>query len=118
MRGIIFQHAPLKDRARLLRRVTILDDVGCWIWTGARKPRGYGNFKLAGRWIAPHILAWLWTTGSRRGRRLVDHLCRNRMCVAPHHLELVTHARNTLRGVGPTAAQHRRRCETGCRRCR
>lgn len=44
----------------------------------------------------------------------VDHLCKNRACSNPDHLEQVTGKENTLRGMGPTAQNARKNiCKNG-----
>jgi hypothetical protein len=71
----------------------------CWNWT-ASKRNGYGRIWLFGdephQREAHHVAVFL-TTGSWALGEL-DHLCRNRACVNPDHLEEVTHRENTSRG--------------------
>lgn len=72
---------------------------GCWVWTGARAPYGYGRLTRNYRgWLA-HRRSWWLLHGSlpQKGYDL-DHLCRNPPCVNPDHLELVTHQENNRRG--------------------
>src|SRR6266849_5089721 len=75
----------------------------CWEWTGALW-RGYGYFRT---WIA-HRVAYELLVGPIPPEKQVDHLCRNRGCVNPEHMELVTSYENILRGEGPTAANKRK----------
>lgn len=80
-------------------------DLGpCWVWTGSRNQSGYGNFAVhqADVWKA-HRFSYLLAHGELRGDLEVDHLCRNRGCVNPRHLEEVTHLENTLQSGNPTA---------------
>lgn len=83
---------------RFLRYVQKVES-GCWEWTGALDPSGYGAFKDEnGRKINAHR----WHHESQRGAvpkgLQIDHLCRNRKCVNLEHLEVVTPRMNTRRG--------------------
>lgn len=85
---------------------------GCWQWNKSLCD-GYGEFRVAHpvkRWKA-HRFAYLLYKGELP--EFLDHLCRNRGCVNPDHLEGVTKRENILRGVGITAKQAR---QTHCKR--
>jgi len=76
----------------------------CWEWLGARTRGGYGQFRAdCGSLVLAHRFAWETQNGPIPDGRHIDHLCRNRACVNPAHLEPVTPRTNTLRGVGLTA---------------
>lgn len=81
---------------------------GCWTWTGLRRGRGYGVFHVgqsafvAHRWIYERI------HGSVDADLKMDHLCRNRLCVNPEHLEPVTDRVNILRGESQSAENARK----------
>jgi len=75
---------------------------GCWVWTAARVT-GYGRFRLAGKQVGAHRLAYELLVGPIPDGLTIDHLCRNRACVNPSHLEPVTGRVNTLRGFAPPA---------------
>lgn len=71
--------------------------TGCWIWTGSKSRDGYGRVRrgeVASRWVYQILRGEI-----REGLEL-DHLCKNRICVNPDHLEPVTHKENILRGDG------------------
>jgi len=92
---------------RFLAKVDKTED-GCWNWTAACISVGYGNFKVPGG----HILAHRWAYENLGGRELdaglvIDHLCRNRRCVNPAHLEQVTNRENCIRGEAPNMRAHR-----------
>lgn len=82
---------------------------GCWEWTGALFHGGYGRFKAAGRDTVAH--RWAYELAGKRvapGLQL-DHLCRNRKCVNPEHLEAVCGRTNVvLRGKTITAENHQK----------
>lgn len=68
----------------------------CWIWTACLQPNGYGKFGYHGRTWLTHRLAFERLTGEVHTDPL-DHLCRNRACANPAHLERVTTAINNQR---------------------
>jgi len=74
----------------------------CWEWRGARS-RGYGCFNDGDRTVIAHRWSYEAARGPIPPGLTLDHLCRNRSCVNPAHLEIVTRKENVLRGVGVTA---------------
>lgn len=76
----------------------------CWVWTGFCSPQGYGRFKFGGRLLSAHRFSYELEIGPIRDGLTIDHLCRNRGCVRPSHLEPVTRKVNTLRGETIVAA--------------
>jgi hypothetical protein len=77
-------------------------DTGCWEWTGC-KCHGYGYVGMNGKNHRVHRIAYILTHGGIPDGLVPDHLCKNKACVNPAHLELVTIKENTMRGDGPTA---------------
>jgi len=75
--------------------------AGCWRWLGKiNKATGYGHKQSNGRTLLAH--RWMYTIfhGWIPKDRNLDHLCKNRWCVNPAHLEPVTQAVNCRRGLG------------------
>lgn len=73
----------------------------CWVWTGnkTRLVNGYGRVRVRMRQILAHRYFYeLWCGPVQEGYEL-DHLCRNRLCVNPLHLEPVTKQVNVRRGL-------------------
>lgn len=81
---------------------------GCWHWTGFLDKAGYGRIRSEGGRMGESLLAHRVTYELKYGdipKGLeLDHLCRNRRCVNPDHLEAVTHQENVARGARHRAA--------------
>lgn len=98
---------------------------GCWIWLKHRnRQTGYGCFALSRKYTSStgkthtamdsaHRVAYEHWRGQIPSGLEIDHLCRNRWCVNPDHLEAVTDAVNVLRGEGCYAQNARK---THCKR--
>lgn len=69
-------------------------ETGCWNWTGAMSPNGYGQSRGSGA----HREIYQRFKGPIPEGLTLDHLCRNRRCVNPEHLEAVTQSTNVRRG--------------------
>lgn len=81
---------------------------GCWEWQAGKATAGYGTFWTGDRFMSAHRYAFELYVGPIPVDLQLDHLCRNRGCVNPNHLEPVTARENALRGEGPTAVNARR----------
>lgn len=69
---------------------------GCWEWTGRTKD-GYGQYSSGGRDLRAHRYAYERVRGAIPEGLQLDHLCRNRRCASPDHLEPVTPTENRFR---------------------
>ncbi len=76
----------------------------CWVWTGATYPRTTGSYgqmrvgRTPGKLIQAHRVSYKLYKGEIPKGLEIDHLCRNKLCVNPEHLEAVTHYENMKRG--------------------
>lgn len=80
-----------------------MGENGCWEWLGNKNDNGYGLLKVNGKQLRVHRLTYNEVIGPIPEGLMPDHLCRNRGCVNPFHLEPVTNKINVMRGSGLTA---------------
>jgi hypothetical protein len=98
---------------RLSTRIE-LDANGCWVWQGPKDQKGYGRTFVGSRTDGTrksektHRMAYIFWVGPIPEGLTVDHLCENKPCCNPDHLELVTSAENTRR-----ASERRETCRRG-----
>lgn len=82
---------------------------GCWVWTASRFPSGYGQTKVAGLPEYAHRVMYMAYVGAIPKGMHTDHLCRNKACCNPDHLEVVTARENVRRSpVAPAAINARK----------
>lgn len=92
----------------------IIDDNGCWNWTAFRDKDGYAKIKINNKSLMAHRFIFEYFNGEICPDLTIDHLCRNRSCVNPIHLEQVTMRENNLRGTSPTSANAKKtHCHIG-----
>jgi hypothetical protein len=128
----------VRNRSRKTFGVAVPDPpLGpCWVWEGSIDHEGYGEIMVAGVDWRAHRLAWTTFVGPIAEGLTIDHLCRNRLCVNPRHMELVPLGENVRRGNGVPAHNARKeKCghghpftekntyitpqgDRGCRTCR
>jgi len=92
---------PLADRVMEKIRA---EESGCWRWLGSLTKAGYGRVNLGTRETGiglVHRVVYELHRGPIPVGLEIDHLCRNRWCCRPEHLQAVPHAVNSYRGVSP-----------------
>jgi hypothetical protein len=101
---------------KVLARLTNTDQPdACWDWTGPGNGSGYGRVHVPGLGLRyPHRVTYTQLVGPIPAGLHIDHLCRNRRCANPAHLEPVTNRTNGLRGATISADQAARtHCPSG-----
>lgn len=86
---------------------------GCWLWFGATAGNGYGSFYNGDRMVSAHSFSYLHNVGQVPNGLELDHLCRQRCCVNPDHLEPVTRRENTKRGIAGHHMRGKSQCDRG-----
>lgn len=105
--------SPIHER--LLRQIKYPQGKdGCWVFQGAKNRKGYGHFSVNGKTQRAHRVSWLIHKGEIPTDLVIDHLCRNRACINPDHLRLVTNKENVLCGIGICAKNKAKQlCQNG-----
>ena len=79
-------------------RVNKRGDQECWPWLNYMNVTGYGTYRdIHGKQVYAHRAAYILTHGSIPEGLTLDHLCRNKQCCNPKHLEPVSQSVNILR---------------------
>ncbi len=90
-----------QDISRFLEKVDPPNIDGCTLWNASKFAGGYGQFKLKGRSVLAHRVAWTLRHGTIPDDMVLDHVylrgCRSKACVNTAHLELVTQEENNRR---------------------
>ena len=107
---------------RIFDNVNVRDagyETPCWVWTmadsGGGRGGGYPRIKLNSRTCAAHIVSFVNVHGYVPANKQIDHKCRNRLCVNPDHLEMVSpklNARRREEANGRRRKQPRRKAVT------
>jgi len=96
----------------LLSKFEVGEPSECWLWNGYVTSRGYGKIHLPAGMLNAHRLVYQIAKGKIPPGLQLDHLCRNRRCVNPFHLEVVTNRENIVRS--PITVMAVNRAKTHC----
>lgn len=99
---------------RILTRVEVDSDTECWLWQGYKNQYGYGKISYKGQPISVHRIAYEVFISEIPNGLCIDHLCRNRACANPNHMEVVTRGENARRGLGSKRARQYQLSKTHC----
>lgn len=88
----------------------------CWNWNGRINKQGYGRVSFEGVLSLAHRAVYEELVGLIPAGLVIDHLCRNTLCVNPDHLEPVTQAENQRRGLNGVLAPDPDYCRYGHKR--
>lgn len=99
-------------RAELVSKISISPRTNCWEWTGRLDKDGYAQCVLRAQGSRKKAMttraaraAYILFRGPIDDALVIDHVCRNRRCINPSHLEAVTTRENLLRGKTSTASK-------------
>ena len=98
---------------RFHSRYRVDEMTRCWNWTGALSAGSYGSIYKDGRMQKAHRVSYELLRGAIPHGLQLDHLCRNRRCVNPAHLEPVTASENILRSPLLDRQSHKTHCPSG-----
>lgn len=99
---------------RFRTRYVVDRKTGCWNWTAGLNGKGYAYFWLNGGTRQAYKVAYVWKYGLVPKGLDLDHVCLNKKCVNPDHLEAVTRKEHTHRGSTLAAINFRKtRCLRG-----
>lgn len=98
----------IKEIDRIFSRISINPNTNCWNWTGAQDGAGYGVVGWRNQSVRIHRLIYsylIYPIPAGRGKNIpvCDHLCNNRRCCNPDHIQIVTNKENILRGNGQSS---------------
>lgn len=99
--------------ARFESKFAVEPNTGCWLWLGTVNANGYGVINLTVGERKAHRVSYEHYVGPIPAGLQLDHLCRQRCCVNPDHLEPVTNAENVRRGECGRAGRQKTHCDHG-----
>lgn len=103
-----------KDTIKSFESRYLLCEDGCFIWKRNIDGKGYGNFSYKGKRILAHRFSFRAFKSKIPKDLVVDHMCKNKLCVNPKHLRLLTRVKNVMIGKGiPALNAKKSKCKNG-----
>lgn len=107
-------YPPTIEEIEFITKRFKISENGCWDWTGNKNRQGYGRVPFRGRVVVPHRLLHQTIFGEITPGLVSDHICENKSCVNPKHIEPVTSKENIYRGCAPPSINIRKtHCASG-----
>ena len=99
---------------RFWNKIQVDENTGCWNWLGPKVGRGYGVITIDSRQRYTHRFAYEVNIGKIPESLTIDHLCKNKLCANPEHMEVVSNRENNMRGNSMSAINARKtHCKNG-----
>lgn len=86
----------------------LLSKEGCFIWNKSKDSKGYGIFCYKGKRVLAHRFSFITFKDKIPSDLVIDHICKNKLCVNPEHLRLLTRIENVMIGNGIPAINSRK----------
>jgi len=102
---MIYDNSKLQQYKKILfnfiSKISINQVTGCWDWIGGDTGKSkYARFRNGAKKVLAHRFSYELMVEKISDDKVLDHICRNRMCVNPSHLREVTQKINVLCGNG------------------
>lgn len=115
---LVISNVPPESISRIFKKIVIDKQTGCWNWIGSLN-HGYGEVRINNILYKVHRFMYAWMiapTPKGKGKDIpvLDHVCNNRKCCKPAHLQLFSDTENILKGIGATARNAKKtHCHNG-----
>lgn len=98
--GCVSRKPNIENLRNKILNNKIIEPNGCWRWTKSYLMTGYGRTAIGRTKYGAHrVSAYVFKGIPLHSKKVIDHLCRNRWCVNPEHLEWVSQSVNVKRGI-------------------
>lgn len=105
----------LKNKDRFFKKIKIDPDTGCWNWLSSTIKNGYGTFGIGGKPFLAHRVSYHLAGKELDPFKVLDHRCKNRICVNPKHLNQVSRKENNTENSAGMGAlnKYKTHCNNG-----